>query len=172
MRELDPMVKVEGIGWENGNLVISGCAYVPSIDIRKRRHTSKIVLLRPRTKGRLPVVVRASSFLHAEAKTYSAQERYDYDWAGFRAEISPRWFRPLGSWQTGDWDAYILVRGPRRLAAGPAALARARLGRAAGRAPGRARLPARRTVDGQAAARAGRADARRADRRAASPTVS
>jgi CDP-glycerol glycerophosphotransferase len=111
MRELDPMVKVEGIGWENGNLVISGCAYVPSIDIRKRRHTSKIVLLRPRTKGRLPVIVRASSFLHAEAKTYSAQERYDYDWAGFRAEISPRWFRPLGSWQTGDWDAYILVRG-------------------------------------------------------------
>ncbi len=111
MRELDPMVKVEGIGWENGNLVISGCAYVPSIDIRKRRHTSKIVLLRPRTKGRLPVVVRASSFRHAEAKTYSAQERYDYDWAGFRAEISPRWFRPLGSWQTGDWDAYILVRG-------------------------------------------------------------
>jgi len=110
-RELDPMVKVEGIGWEHGNLVISGFAYVPSIDIRKRRHTSKIVLLRPLTRGRLPVVVRASSFLHAEAKTYSAQERYDYDWAGFRAEISPRWFRPLGRWQTGDWDAFILVRG-------------------------------------------------------------
>ena len=68
-------------------------------------------LLRPRTRGRLPVVVRARSFLHAEAKTYSAQERYDYDWAGFRAEISPRWFRPLGHWQTGDWDAFILVRG-------------------------------------------------------------
>jgi CDP-glycerol glycerophosphotransferase len=110
MRELDPMVKVEGIGWEDGNLVISGCAYVPSVDIRKRRHTSKIVFLRPRTKGRLPVVVRARSFLHPEAKTYSAQERYDYDWAGFRAEISPRWFRPLGPWQTGDWDAFILVR--------------------------------------------------------------
>lgn len=111
MRELDPMVKVEGIGWERGKLVITGCAYVPSIDIRKRRHTSKIVLLRPRTKGRLPVVVRASSFLHAEAKAYSAQERYDYDWAGFRAEINPRWFRLLGKWQTGDWDAFILVRG-------------------------------------------------------------
>ncbi len=110
MRELDPMVKVEGIGWENGKLVISGCAYVPSVDIRKRRHTSKIVFLRPRTRGRLPVVVRARSYLHAEAKTYSAQERYDYDWAGFRAEISPRWFRPLGHWQTGDWDAFILVR--------------------------------------------------------------
>jgi CDP-glycerol glycerophosphotransferase len=111
MRELDPGIKVESITWEDGKLVISGCAYVPSVDIRKRRHTSKIVVLRPLTRGRLPVVVRASSFRHAEAKTYSAQDRYDYDWAGFRAVISPRWFRPLGSWQTGDWDAFVLVRG-------------------------------------------------------------
>lgn len=111
MRELDPAIKVESIGWEDGKLVISGCAYVPSVDIRKRRHTSKLVVLRPLTKGRLPIVVAASSFRHAEAKTYSAQERYDYDWAGFKAAISPRWFRPLGRWQTGDWDAFILVRG-------------------------------------------------------------
>jgi CDP-glycerol glycerophosphotransferase len=111
MRELDPGIKVEGIGWEDGKLVISGCAYVPSIDIRKRRHTSKVVILRPLTKGRLPVVVPARSFRHADAKTYSAQERYDYDWAGFRAAISPRWFRLAGRWQTGDWDAFILVRG-------------------------------------------------------------
>ena len=111
MRELDPGIKVEAIGWEDGKLVISGCAYVPSVDIRKRRHTSKIVFLRPLTRGRLPVIAVARSFRHAEAKTYSAQERYDYDWAGFRAEISPRWFRLLGRWQTGDWDAFILVRG-------------------------------------------------------------
>jgi CDP-glycerol glycerophosphotransferase len=111
MRELDPGIKVESIGWQDGKLVISGCAYVPSIDIRKRRHTSKIVILRPLRWGRLPVVVLARSFRHAEAKTYSAQDRYDYDWAGFRAAISPRWFRPFGRWQTGDWDAFILVRG-------------------------------------------------------------
>jgi CDP-glycerol glycerophosphotransferase len=110
-RELDPAIKVEGIGWEDGKLVISGCAYVPSVDIRKRRHTSKVVFLRPLTRGRLPVVVPARSFLHADAKTYSAQERYDYDWAGFRAAISPRWFRLGGRWQTGDWDAFVLVRG-------------------------------------------------------------
>ncbi len=110
MRELDPAIKVETISWEDGKLVIAGCAYVPSVDIRKRRHTSKIVILRPLTKGRLPIVVPAHSFLHAEAKTYSAQERYDYDWAGFRAVISPHWFRPLGRWQTGDWDAFVLVR--------------------------------------------------------------
>jgi CDP-glycerol glycerophosphotransferase len=110
MRELDPAIKVESITWEDGKLVIAGCAYVPSVDIRKRRHTSKIVVLRPLTKGRLPIVVPARSFLHAEAKTYSAQERYDYDWAGFRAVISPHWFRPLGRWQTGDWDAFVLVR--------------------------------------------------------------
>jgi CDP-glycerol glycerophosphotransferase len=111
MRELDPGIKVESIGWEDGNLVISGCAYVPSVDIRKRRHTSKIVILRPLTRGRLPIAVVAKSFLHGEAKSYSMQDRYDYDWAGFRAVISPRWFRLLGRWQTGDWDAFILVRG-------------------------------------------------------------
>ncbi len=62
MRELDPFVRVEGIDWEDGKLVISGCAYVPSMDIRKRRHTSKIVLLRPRQLGRLPVVVPRQVF--------------------------------------------------------------------------------------------------------------
>jgi CDP-glycerol glycerophosphotransferase len=111
MRELDPYVRVEGVDWENGKLVISGCAFVPSVDIRKRRHTSKIVILRPRKLGRLPVIVLARSFRHPEAKQWSGQLRYDYDWAGFRAEISPRWFRPTGRWLTGDWEGFVLVRG-------------------------------------------------------------
>lgn len=111
MRELDPFVRVEGVDWENGKLVISGCAYVPSIDIRKRRHTSKIVILRPRQLGRLPVIVVAKSFRHPEAKQWSGQLRYDYDWAGFRAEIDPRWFHVGGRWLTGDWDGFVLVRG-------------------------------------------------------------
>jgi CDP-glycerol glycerophosphotransferase len=110
MRELDPVVRVDGLDWENGKLVITGFAYVPSVDIRKRRHTSKIVVLRPLTKGRLPVVAVARSFQHGDAKTYADQHRYGYDWAGFRAVINPRWFRPAGSWQTGEWDAFVLVR--------------------------------------------------------------
>ncbi len=164
MRELDPGIKVESITWEDGKLVISGCAYVPSVDIRKRRHTSKIVVLRPLTRGRLPVVVRASSFRHAEAKTYSAQDRYDYDWAGFRAVISPRWFRPLGQLADRGLGRLHPGPGPRRVAGGQAALADPRIGRAASRAAGRAGHQARRPLDGQAAARAGRQDARRADR--------
>ena len=111
MRELDPFVRVEDIDWEDGKLVISGCAFVPSIDIRKRRQTSKIVFLRPRKLGRLPIIVPARSFRHPEAKQWSGQLRYDYDWAGFRAAINPRWFRIGGKWQTGDWDAFVLVRG-------------------------------------------------------------
>jgi CDP-glycerol glycerophosphotransferase len=110
MRELDPVVRVDGLAWEHGKLVISGFAYVPSVDIRKRRHTSKLVVLRPLTRGRLPVVAVARSFQHGDAKTYADQHRYSYDWAGFRAVINPRWFRPAGSWQTGEWDAFVLVR--------------------------------------------------------------
>ena len=111
LQELNPFVRVEGIDWEDGRLVITGCAYVPSIDIRKRRHASKIIILRPRQLGRLPVIIPARSFRHPEAKQWSAQTRYDYDWAGFRAEINPRWFRIGSRWQTGDWDGFVLVRG-------------------------------------------------------------
>ena len=111
LRELDPFVRVEQVDWEDGKLVISGCAYVPSIDIRTRRHTSKIVVLRPRQPGRPPVLVPAKSFRHPDAQRWSGQHRYDYDWAGFTARIDPRWFRLPGRWLTGDWDAYVLVRG-------------------------------------------------------------
>jgi CDP-glycerol glycerophosphotransferase len=110
-RELDPFVRVERIGWEGARLVIEGCAFVPSVDITRRRHTTKIVVLVPRGRRRLPVVVPARSTEHPQATGWSRQERYAYDWAGFRCEISPRWFRPAGRWLPGDWEAYVLVRG-------------------------------------------------------------
>jgi len=110
-RELSPFVRVESVGWEGDNLVIAGCAFVPSVDITRRRHATKIVVLVPRRRGRLPIVVPARSTEHPYATTWSGQERYRYDWAGFRCEISPRWFRVGGRWLTGDWDGYLLVRG-------------------------------------------------------------
>jgi len=109
-RDLDPFVQVEGVGWEQGRLVVTGCAYVPSIDISQRRYTSKILILRPRGR-RPPIVARATSFQHPQATALSRQERYSYEWAGFRCEINPRRFRFGGRWLTGDWDAFILVRG-------------------------------------------------------------
>jgi len=110
-RDLDPFVQVESVGWQRGNLVIAGLAYVPSIDIAKRRHTSKIVILRPRARFRPPIVSLATSSRHPRATVLSGQECYDYTWAGFRCEISSRWFRVAGRWLTGDWDCFILVRG-------------------------------------------------------------
>jgi CDP-glycerol glycerophosphotransferase len=110
-RELDPFVRVDGIGWHGKRLVVSGCAYVPSIDITKRRHTSKIVILRPIGRRLPPIVLPARSLPHPDATAWSGQARYSYDWAGFRCEISPRWFRVGGRWLTGDWDGLILVRG-------------------------------------------------------------
>jgi len=110
-RDLDPFVQVESVGWQRGNLVIAGLAYVPSIDIGKRRYTSKIVILRPRARLRPPIVSLATSSRHPQATVLSGQECYDYTWAGFRCEISSRWFRVAGRWLTGDWDCFILVRG-------------------------------------------------------------
>jgi len=110
-RDLDPFVQVESVGWQRGNLVIAGLAYVPSIDIGKRRYTNKIVILRPRARFRPPIVSVATSFRHPRATVLSGQECYDYTWAGFRCEINSRWFRVAGRWLTGDWDCFILVRG-------------------------------------------------------------
>ncbi|HZC42334.1 MAG TPA: bifunctional glycosyltransferase family 2 protein/CDP-glycerol:glycerophosphate glycerophosphotransferase [Streptosporangiaceae bacterium] len=110
-RELDPFVQVESVTWQRGNLVIAGMAYVRSIDISRRRYTNKIIILRPRRRLRPPIVSLATSFRHPQATTLSRQDRYDYAWAGFRCEISSRWFRIAGRWLTGDWDCLILVRG-------------------------------------------------------------
>ena len=110
-RELSPFVRVEGLDWQGDRLVISGCMFVPSVDIPRRRNASKIVVLVPRRRGRLPVVVPARSTPHPDAMTLSGQDRYAYDWAGFRCEINPRRLRTGGRWRPGDWDAFVLVRG-------------------------------------------------------------
>ena len=89
-------------------LVVTGRANVPSIDIPRRRNTSKIVVLRPPGPGtrRLPVVLPVRSFLHPKATALSEQDRYNYDWSGFRFAVTPRRFRG-----TGEWQCYMLVRG-------------------------------------------------------------
>jgi CDP-glycerol glycerophosphotransferase len=110
-RELSPFIRVEGVEWAGDRLVISGLAFVPSVSIARRRNTSKIVVLVPRRRGRLPVVVPARSTEHPDATALSGQERYAYNWAGFRCEINPRWLRTGGRWRPGDWDAFVLVRG-------------------------------------------------------------
>ena len=104
-RDLDPYMQVDDIGWEQDRLVVTGRANVPSVDIPRRRNTSKIVVLRPPGR-RLPVVLPARSFLHPEATALSEQDRYNYDWSGFRFTVSPRRFRG-----TGEWQCYMLVRG-------------------------------------------------------------
>jgi len=104
-RDLDPYMQVDDIGWERGRLVVTGRANVPSVDIPRRRNTSKIVFLRSPGR-RLPVVLPARSFLNPDATALSEQERYNYDWSGFRFTVSPRWFRG-----TGEWQCYMLVRG-------------------------------------------------------------
>jgi CDP-glycerol glycerophosphotransferase len=104
-RDLDPYMQVDDIGWQDGRLVVTGRANVPSVDIAKRRNTSKIVLMWPPGR-RLPVVVPARSFLNPEATALSEQELYNYDWSGFRFAVSPGRFRG-----TGEWQCYMLVRG-------------------------------------------------------------
>jgi len=110
-RDLDPYMQVDDIGWARDKkgrrerLVVTGRANVPSVDIPRRRNTSKIVILRPPGR-RLPVVRAARSFLNPDATALSEQDRYNYDWSGFRFTVSPRRLRG-----TGEWQAYMLVRG-------------------------------------------------------------
>jgi CDP-glycerol glycerophosphotransferase len=110
-RELDPYVQVDKISWQGGSIVVDGAAYVPSMDIRARRHTTKLVVLVPRSRRRPPVVLLARSVLRPAATAESGQDRYRYDWSGFRCVISPRWFRAGQRWLAGDWDCFVLVRG-------------------------------------------------------------
>jgi CDP-glycerol glycerophosphotransferase len=113
-RDLDPFMQVDDIGWEQDKegervrLVVTGRANVPSVDIPRRRNTSKIVVLRPPGPGirRIPVVLPVRSFLNPRATAMSEQDRYNYDWSGFRFTVSPRWLRG-----TGEWQCYMLVRG-------------------------------------------------------------
>jgi len=104
-RELDPYMQVDDVAWEGDKLVVTGRANVPSIDVARRRHTSKIVVLLPGGRRR-PLLLRARSFLDPEATALSEQERYNYDWSGFRFAVGTRRFRKAGQWQ-----AYMLVRG-------------------------------------------------------------
>jgi CDP-glycerol glycerophosphotransferase len=102
---------VDDIAWQRDKLVVTGRANVPSIDVSRRRHTSKIVVLRAGGR-RLPVVLRARSVMNPEATALSEQERYNYDWSGFRFEVSPRRFVKARRFRKpGTWQAYMLVRG-------------------------------------------------------------
>src|SRR6202522_699330 len=104
-RDLDPYMQVDDIGWEGGRLVVTGRANVPSVDIARRRNTSKLVVLPPPGR-RLPVVLPAGSFLNPDATALSEQERYNYDWSGFRFSVRPGRLRGIGEWQ-----CYMLIRG-------------------------------------------------------------
>jgi CDP-glycerol glycerophosphotransferase (TagB/SpsB family)/glycosyltransferase involved in cell wall biosynthesis len=112
-RELDPHVGVDALGWRGGSLVIDGWAYLPSVDVGDRRQTTKLVLLVPRSRRRPPLVLPARSVRRPDVTAASGQDRYRYDWSGFRCVVSPRWFRAGRRWLTGEWDCFVLVRGRR-----------------------------------------------------------
>ncbi len=110
-RELAPQVQVDKISWRDRSLLIEGSAYVPSMDAGRRRNTTKLVLLVPRRRTALPILLPARSVRRPDITAASGQTRYSYDWSGFRCEISPRWFGFGRRWLTGDWNCFVLVRG-------------------------------------------------------------
>jgi CDP-glycerol glycerophosphotransferase (TagB/SpsB family)/glycosyltransferase involved in cell wall biosynthesis len=110
-RDLDPYVRVDSLSWHGDSLVIEGSAYVPSMDIGRRRSTTKLVVLVPRGRRRPPIVLPARSVQRTDVTEESGQDRYRYDWAGLRCEVPARLFRSGRRWLTGDWDCYVLVRG-------------------------------------------------------------
>ena len=93
------------------SLRITGWAYVPAMDIARRRNTTKLVVLVPRGRRRPPLVLPARPVHRPDVTAASGQDRYSYDWSGFSCDISARLFRTGRRWLTGTWDCFVLVRG-------------------------------------------------------------
>ena len=129
-RELDPYVTVDSVAWQPepepgpsgpqagppsrsrpAALRITGWAYVPAMDIARRRNTTKLVVLVPRGRRRPPLVLLARQLKRPDVTAASGQDRYSYDWSGFSCDLSTRLFRSGRRWLTGTWDCYVLVRG-------------------------------------------------------------
>ena len=117
-RELDPYVRIDAISWQPASrrrprvLRIEGRAHLPSVDIGRRRHTTKLVVLVPRGgRRRPPIVLSARSVRRPGVTAASGQNRYSYDWSGFTCDIGAGLFRAGRRWFAGNWDCYILVRG-------------------------------------------------------------
>lgn len=146
-RELDPYVGIDAISWRarqagagagrgdgagpgrrsgaSASLRIEGWAYVPSMDIARRRDATKIVALVPRGRRLPPLVLPTRNVRRPDVTAASGQNRYRYDWGGFRCDIPAWMLRYAARWLPGTWDCVVLVRGratwrPARLhAAGP-----------------------------------------------------
>jgi len=70
------------------------------------------VVLVPRGgRRRPPLVVPARQVRRPDVTAASRQDRYSYDWAGFRCDLPAALLRAGGRWLTGSWDCYVLVRG-------------------------------------------------------------
>src|SRR5258705_3594837 len=54
--------------------------------------------------------MRAGKVMGPAVTAASAQERYRYDWAGFRCDLPAALLRIAGRWLTGTWDCVVLVR--------------------------------------------------------------
>src|SRR5258706_13910777 len=89
---------------------MGGGASVPWGDRGGRRDPPKLVARAPRGKRRPPLVMPARQVLRPDVTAASAQERYRYDWAGFRCDIPAALLRIAGRWLTGTWDCVVLVR--------------------------------------------------------------
>ena len=157
-RDLDPYMQVDDIGWDQDRLVVTGRANVPSIDIPRRRNTSKIVVLRrpardPAAPGRAarPVVLPPGG--HGAVRAGQVQLRL----VGFPVRGQP-------AAVPRDRGVAVLHARPRarRLAPGPGAHPGARPRGAAAAASGGARPAVRRPLGrsrperGGVAARRGR----------------
>jgi len=86
-------------------------AYVPAMDIGRRRDVTKIVALLPRGSRRPPLLLPARQVRRPDVTAASGQDRYNYDWAGFRCQVPARLVKNGGRWLTGTWDFVVLVRG-------------------------------------------------------------
>ncbi|MFC7302834.1 CDP-glycerol glycerophosphotransferase family protein [Streptomyces monticola] len=94
---------LSGARWNSEWLTLTGTAYVPLLNVHKKRMSVKAVALRNKKQGRL-LVSRARTTYAPQATEHSKQSRYCYDWAGFETRIDTTRLKRKGEWVEGTWD--------------------------------------------------------------------
>ena len=122
-RELAPQVRVDALSWQRRSLVIEGSAYVPSMDIVRRRNTTKLVVLVPRGRRRPPIACSRPVGSPAGRDGIVGAGSLSYDWAGFPMRDQPALVRHRRVGSLADRRVGLLRAGQRPVgvAAGPAA---------------------------------------------------
>jgi CDP-glycerol glycerophosphotransferase len=134
--ELDVRGRVESLRWEGSRLHIEGYVHLQLVNI-EGPGSDRLSLALVRGSDRRRIELPAERVQRRDV-TVRARDAYCYDWAGFRTTVATDDLQDSGTWRGGSWrlEVTLEAQGVRRTRSLSAT------------APGGARYPALREVDG------------------------